>query len=409
MDLQFKLGDPAVAAPAFDRTRYRGPLALAFAASVAVSGGASLLYPVLPVLAADLEVHPTRIGLAMAAFTAPAVVLAPLFGMIADLRGRRWILIFGLALFGLAGGLAGLMPSYSWLLALRALQGVGMSALSPLTIVLISDLVPENREIHSQGHKVVIDRLGMILLPVAGAVLAGISWRAAFAPFFLTVPLAIAAFLWMPETNHSEPDTIGSYLRRTLRVIREPRFAVAFGTGFLRFFLDYGLYTYLPLLLALRYGAAPTVAGWLIAMSAAGSILTAVSIGRIHTHLSAERFLVVAFLASALGLAVIALDARLWLVAVAAFVFGLGNGLISPLQKSLLTRRTHPGLRGGVISVDRMIQQIAKSLAPSLMGLLLVVAHLEAVFWTLCGLSILGAGALVWKDRKAPLEPGSNP
>ncbi len=400
MDLQFKLGDPAVAAPAFDRTRYRGPLALAFATSVAVSGGASLLYPVLPVLAADLHVERTEIGLAMAAFTAPAVVLAPLFGMIADLRGRRWILIFGLALFGLAGSLAGLMPSYPWLLALRALQGVGMSALSPLTIVLISDLVPEAREIHSQGHKVVIDRLAMILLPVVGGVLAGISWRAAFAPFFLTVPLAIAAFLWMPETNHSEPDTIGSYLRRTLRVIREPRFAVAFGTGFLRFFLDYGLYTYLPLLLALRYGAAPTVAGWLIAMSATGSILTAMSIGRLYVHLSAERFLIVAFLASALGLAIIGLDAPLWLIALAAFVFGLGNGLISPLQKSLLTRRTHPGLRGGVISVDRMIQQIAKSLAPSLMGLLLVVAQLEAVFWTLSGLSILGAGALAWKDLK---------
>jgi MFS transporter, ACDE family, multidrug resistance protein len=400
MELQFKLGEPAVAAPEIGRTRYRGPLALAFAASVAVSGGASLLYPVLPVLAGDLGVDPTRIGLVMAAFTAPAVVLAPLFGMIADLRGRRWILIFGLALFGLAGSAAALAPSYPWLLALRALQGVGMSALSPLTIVLISDLVPENREIHSQGHKVVIDRVAMILLPMLGGVLAGISWRAAFAPFCLTIPLAIAAFLWMPETHHSGSDTIGSYLRRTLRAIREPRFAVAFGTGFLRFFLDYGLYTYLPLLLALRYGAAPTVAGWLIALSAAGSILTATSIGHIHTHLSAERFLIVAFLASALALAIIALDQPLWLIGVAVFVFGLGNGLISPLQKSLLTRRTHPGLRGGVISVDRMIQQIAKSLAPTLMGLLLVVADLEAVFWTLCGLSILGTLALAWKDNR---------
>jgi MFS transporter, ACDE family, multidrug resistance protein len=398
MDMQFKLGEPAVAAPEIGETRYRGPLALAFAASVAVSGGASLLYPVLPVLAGDLQVDQTRIGLVMAAFTAPAVVLAPLFGMIADLRGRRWILIFGLALFGIAGSAAALAPSYSWLLALRALQGVGMSALSPLTIVLISDLVPENREIHSQGHKVVIDRIAMILLPILGGVLAGISWRVAFAPFCLTIPLAIAAFLWMPETNHSGSDTIGSYLRRTLRAIREPRLAVAFGTGFLRFFLDYGLYTYLPLLLALRYGAAPTVAGWLISLSAAGSILTATSIGHIHTHLSAERFLIVAFLASALALAIVALDQPLWLIGVAVFVFGLGNGLISPLQKSLLTRRTHPGLRGGVISVDRMIQQIAKSLAPSLMGLLLAVADLEAVFWTLCGLSLLGTFALAWKD-----------
>jgi predicted MFS family arabinose efflux permease len=208
----------------------------------------------------------------------------------------------------------------------------------------------------------------------------------------------------MPETNHSAPDTIGSYLRRTLLAIREPRFAVAFGTGFLRFFLDYGLYTYLPILLALRYGAAPSVAGWLIALSATGSIVTAMSIGRIHARLSAERFLIVAFLASALGLAIIALDQPLWLIGIATFVFGLGNGLISPLQKSLLTRRTDPGLRGGVISVDRMIQQIAKSLAPTLMGLLLAVADLEAVFGTLCGLSILGTFVLAWKEAAAPVR-----
>ena len=69
------------------------------------------------------------------------------------------------------------------------------------------------------------------------------------------------------------------------------------------------------------------------------------------------------------------------MLALASFVFGLGNGLISPLQKSLLTRRTPPSLRGGVVSVDRVIQQVAKSLAPSLMGLLLLLANLEAVFW----------------------------
>jgi hypothetical protein len=68
------------------------------------------------------------------------------------------------------------------------------------------------------------------------------------------------------------------------------------------------------------------------------------------------------------------------------------------------TRGTHPGRRGGVISVDRMIQQVAKSLAPTLMGLLLIVANLEAVFWTLCALSIFGAFALIWEDTRAPVE-----
>jgi MFS family permease len=76
------------------------------------------------------------------------------------------------------------------------------------------------------------------------------------------------------------------------------------------------------------------------------------------------------------------------------FLFGLGNGLISPLQKNLLTRRTPVALRGGVISVDRLIQQVAKSIAPALLGMLLVAAPLAAVFWTLAAFAIAGAAAV---------------
>jgi hypothetical protein len=38
------------------------------------------------------------------------------------------------------------------------------------------------------------------------------------------------------------------------------------------------------------------------------------------------------------------------------------------------------------------------------MGLLLVVADLEAVFWTLCGLNLLGFVALLWRNVTAPVE-----
>jgi MFS family permease len=387
--------DPLAAAAAKHARFWSAPLAIAFATSVVAVSGATMLYPVLPVIATDLAVDQAHIGLAMAAFTAPAIVLAPLFGVIADLYGRRPMLIGGLALFGLAGGVTALAPSYDWVLILRALQGVGASALSPLTIVLISDILPEHQEIHGQGTKVAIDRVAMIVLPLAGGVLAALSWRAAFLPFLLIVPIAVIAYVWMPETNAHEGDTLRQYLGRTARALREPRLTLAFATGFLRFFLDYGLFTYLPLLVALRYGASPAMAGWLIAASAVGSIVTAMNIGRIYRRQSAERLLAVAFFLSAIGLAIIALRQPLWMLAGAGFLFGLGNGLISPLQKSLLTRQTAPSLRGGVVSVDRVIQQVAKSLAPTLLGALLLVAQLEALFWVLCAMSAVATLALV--------------
>jgi predicted MFS family arabinose efflux permease len=261
--------------------------------------------------------------------------------------------------------------------------------------VLISDILPEDQEIHGQGTKVAIDRVAMIALPLLGGALAALSWRAAFVPYLLMAPLALVAFVWMPETNAGGTDSLRQYLAQTGRALREPRLTLAFITGFLRFFLDYGLFTYLPLLVALRYAASPTMAGWLIAASAVGSIVTAMNIGRIYARRSAEQLLTVAFFLSAVGLAIIALRAPLWALAVAGFLFGLGNGLISPLQKSLLTRRTAPALRGGVVSVDRVIQQVAKSLAPTLLGALLLVAPLEALFWVLCAMSALATLALI--------------
>jgi MFS transporter, ACDE family, multidrug resistance protein len=352
------------------QTSSRLPLAIALATSIASTSGAQLVYPVLPAIAVDLHVTAAQIGLAMAALTLPGIVLAPLFGVVADLHGRRWMLILGLVLFGIGGTAVAVAPSYDWLLAFRALQGVGLSALSPLTIVLISDLLPDDRQLHGQGLKVVLDRVAMILLPILGGSLAVLSWRAAFASYAAILPLAAAAFIWMPETCEPGSDTLKPYLRRTLQAIRhppsairQPRLAIVFGTGFLRFFLDYGLYTYLPLLLSFHYGLSAGLTGWLIAVSACGSILTAFFIGRIHRWLAAERLLAIAFFTSAVGLSLVAAAPPLWLIAIAIFLFGLGNGLISPLQKNLLTRRTPIALRGGVISVDRLVQQVAKSVA----------------------------------------------
>ena len=75
------------------------------------------------------------------------------------------------------------------------------------------------------------------------------------------------------------------------------------------------------------------------------------------------------------------------------FVYGLGNGLISPLQKSLLTRNAPADLRAGVVSLDRVVQQVAKTLAPTAMGVVLLAADIRLVFWLLGALS-LGSVAL---------------
>jgi MFS family permease len=385
-------GPPDARAPR--GTAIRLALAITFATSVASVSGVSLLYPALPVIARDLDVSESSIGLLIAAYTLPAIVLAPLFGMIADIHGRRWLLIIGLVIFALAGAAAALAPSFAWLIALRVVQGIGFSMITPLTIVLISDLLREDQELKAQGQKVVIDRVAMISLPILGGALAAVSWQWAFAPFLLVLLLAAAAWRWMPETRVPGVISPRSYLSETWRALGLPRIQLGLAVGFLRFFLDYGLFIYLPLLIGLRLGASAVTIGWVLAASAAGAIVTAASIGWVAARASPERLLALAFASCGLGLAAMGAQVDLVTITAAAFAFGLGNGLISPLQKSLLTRNAPPLLRGGVIAADRVIQQVAKSLAPGVIGLALLAVSLETVFIALGALGVVSAVAL---------------
>ena len=88
------------------------------------------------------------------------------------------------------------------------------------------------------------------------------------------------------------------------------------------------------------------------------------------------------------------------------FVYGLGNGLISPLPKRLLTSNAPADLRAGVVSLDRVFQQIAKTLAPTLIGLVRVAADVSAIFWRLGGLSLASIGlAAAWaSDGKSGIR-----
>ena len=72
------------------------------------------------------------------------------------------------------------------------------------------------------------------------------------------------------------------------------------------------------------------------------------------------------------------------------FFFGLANGVISPSHKSLLTQSAPGKLRGGVVSVDRVLQNICKTVSPLIAGLILSLSTVETVF------IVLGAIALVW-------------
>jgi predicted MFS family arabinose efflux permease len=287
-----------------------------------------------------------------------------------------------------------LAPTFTWLLVFRALQGVAYSAVTPLTIVLIGDLLEGDHEIGGQGLKVFLDRVGYMILPPLGGFLATIAWYWPFAFYFLMVPLGVVSLLWMPETKGQSSGGTQAYLGDILRLTRHPKLLIAFSAGFLRFFLDYGFLTYFPLFLVRTHGISTATAGLLYIFFAVGAMITSSQAGRIAVGRDKATLLFTAFVVSGLSIISVPFIPSVWFVGLSLLFYGLANGVISPMQKSLLTQNAPAELRGGIVSFDRLIQQVSKTTSTSIVGLMLVSADLSTIFWMIGILSLVSVALM---------------
>jgi len=367
----------------------RRALSLVFASSVALVMGVNFIQPALPALTQPFGISDAALGLVMTMLTAPAIFLAPVFGVVADLYGRRLLLAWGLILYGVFGTAMAFAPTFTWLLVFRAIQGVAYSAVIPLTIVLIGDLLKGDKEIGGQGLKVFLDRVGYMFLPPLGGFLATIAWYWPFFVYCLTIPIGVAAFFWMPETKGQHHHGTRAYLGDVLRLTRHPRLLIAFSAGFMRFFLDYGFLTYFPLFLVRTHGISTATAGLLYIFFSVGAMITSSQPGRLAAGGHKSQLLFAAFVISGLTVTAVPFIPGTWLVGCALFFYGIANGVISPMQKSLLTQNAPAEMRGGVVSFDRLIQQVSKTTSTAIVGLLLVTANLATIFWILGILSLV--------------------
>jgi MFS transporter, ACDE family, multidrug resistance protein len=381
-------------------------LSIVYGASLALMMGVNFIQPALPALSQPFRVSDAQLSWIMTLFTAPAIFLSPIFGLIADLYGRRLLLAYGLMMFGLFGAAMAFAPNYTWLLVFRTLQGIGFAAVIPLTIVLIGDLLEGDKEISGQGLKVFLDRVGYFIFPPLGGLLATIAWFWPFLFYLLAVPLGLIALFWMPETRGQNKQRTTSYLGDILRLSRHPRLVIAFTAGFLRFFLDYGFLTYFPLFLVRTHGISTATAGMLYIFFAIGAMMTSSQAGRIAVGHDKANILFLAFVVSGGSVLAVPFLSGVWLIGVALFFYGLANGVISPMQKSLLTQNAPSELRGGIVSFDRLIQQVSKTTSTSIVGLMLVSAALPTIFWMLGVLSFISVALMaLLLPRSAKILP----
>jgi EmrB/QacA subfamily drug resistance transporter len=158
----------------------------------------------LPSIRRDLHAPLSGLQWTIDAYVIVIASLLLLAGSTADRIGRRRTFQVGLLLFVAGSLLCSLAPSLGWLIAARALQGVGGSMLNPVAMSIITNVFTERRErARAIGVWGAVVGISLALGPVVGGALTeSVGWRAIF---WINVPIGLAAVLlsalYVPESR----------------------------------------------------------------------------------------------------------------------------------------------------------------------------------------------------------------
>ncbi|WOX08812.1 MFS transporter [Streptomyces sp. N50] len=164
----------------------------------------------LPDIQKDLDFSPTGLSWVLNAYTLAFGGLLLLGSRVGDIVGRRRTLTIGVLLFATSSLLGGIAGDSAWLLAARALQGVGAALIAPNTLALITTNFPEGpRRHHALGIYTSMAGIGgSIGLVVGGMLTSWASWRWSL---LINVPIGAAVALALPRFVGETPRHAGRF------------------------------------------------------------------------------------------------------------------------------------------------------------------------------------------------------
>jgi hypothetical protein len=176
------------------KTRFNRPITVAaiLLAMFMSAMEATVVATAMPTVVADL--HGIELyGWVGAIYMLAVTVTIPTWGKLADVWGRKPVLLVGLALF-LAGSMgSGFAGSMNLLIAMRAIQGLGAGAMQPITLTIVGDIFTIEERARIQGVFGAVWGFSAMVGPLAGGlIVAALSWRWVF---FINVPVGVLSAL----------------------------------------------------------------------------------------------------------------------------------------------------------------------------------------------------------------------
>jgi len=322
----------------------------------------SIMNVAFPAIAASFAVPPERMRWVIIGYVGTYALTAFVGGALADRVGHGRVFRAGLALSAGAFVVAGLAPTFGWLLVGRVLQGLGGGCVygtAPGIVTLAAAPADRGRALGFLGAAI---GLGLSVGPLAAGVLVDtLGWRAIF---HVRVPPALlalgAALVALPAASAPRAPRLVA----AADIARAPVLAA----GALAFVANAGIFAIwllAPFYLVAARGLEASAAGVLFMLTPLGTALAASPAGRLADRIGARTPIVAGLALEALGLGLLSradATAPIALLAVSLFAAGFGLGLFQVPNMTVVMAAfgaAQQGAAGGFAFLARTLGTVA--------------------------------------------------
>lgn len=398
----------------------------------AVSG----LNVALPEMSVAIGASQTQVTWIVDAYTLVFAGLLLPAGALGDRYGRKGVLLAGTAVFGTAALAASFATNPSVLIGLRAIMGVGASAVMPVTLSVITTSFPPAERGRAVGVWVGVAGGGAVLgLFGSGALLEVFAWNSFFALNVVLAALAgLGTVLFVPASRDEHPprlDAAGAALSllavaglvfgtiegpergwgdalpigafvlgsaslvafvlwelKTAEPMLDPRLfrLRGFSGGTLavtcQFFASFGLFYVVLQYLQYIQGQSPLRSAVSLLPLPLVLIPLARNAPRIAARFGTNRVVPLGLLLSAAGMltmTTLEVDMQYWRLALALVLFGAGMGLAGTPSTTAITASLPPSKQGVGSAVNDTARELGSALGIAVLGSLLTSGYRDGV------------------------------
>lgn len=172
-----------------------------------------MLTPSLPQIQQDFNITDvSQVSLVLSAYLVTGVALSPVAGKLGDVYGKKKVLVVVLVIYTAAVTVTGFSPSFEFMVASRAVQGVGLTVF-PLALSLVREEFPREMVPKAQGILSGMFGAGFaVSLPLGAFVSNTWGWRYTYhSAIPVVVILTILAIFYLRESPYRRPDAYVDY------------------------------------------------------------------------------------------------------------------------------------------------------------------------------------------------------